>query len=1726
MAIFQSEDQADQDVIDTPTFDAAIEASDMTYADMIAEIESAEVVIEDRQSTDRKLEGDDLALRMLRKAKARASQKIMEAEEPPTLGSGFSPEDVVDTFIESKVSVDGTLDITEDEKALVNDYLKKNGQKPYRFANIAAKLEGKDAAAVYEDSQGTGANSAPNRRARLKRLVNTPGVNKSLVEKELAGIKNFLNTQLDRKKEYEVERKAVQADIDRYNNATNEAARAVPPKSRDFGDGKFINVKKGPDGKYAIAESSQAVLDSIDDTIDHLQTTLTRYNKATVRVLGETSATTDSFVDVPVSTQINKDAQASREKHKKYYDDRKPTKVITDKDSSPKWWVEGGDYANLNESKLTNTKSSFTADDVVLLTTLDIKKGSTASQILRKAIDAGATIILDEPLKKKADSKEVRSLARRYGAGVVTVDGIVKWRPAKEADKIQAEGQEAAKAKTRKDAIIQRMVDAFDEVFTASAEKRPVSKEAKAKLNKAMDTAKEFFASDKLTDKEIKENMRKHAKTAIAKDAATLAKELREIMLTEGTSSKAYSERVGKATKGAARIADKQVKAEEARLSKGGTLVTEWRDAEIEAKKGGKSLTEWIKETFGKDARAIAVNMIKNSIGKVKNPEKTIYAYKRKGKSEYTTTTRLEDVKNFSEDGVYQVIQVDPETYVQVSEATVLNTLNVEELKLEGEANALFNDFVEKAVTNLTATLKQLELDRKVLPFDLIDSPAASLIYDADSNLNANFAVAARIALYNFVRNNGYLMSKEFKTEKDIAEMLGKHESELSDTAILAMQDKGLIFKTATDSIGKDIAKLLGLKGKSSDDVDAQLFTALTTELGQIALAMGMHKSEGMLKMDRMSSVEFATQVLGKKSVDKSNSESVINFIGIKDQDKVDLAAFVLADLDRVMPNLDVRRKEPSFKPLTEEEKSKASGKIRKERLGVNVATESKEAMEELMDTEMVADMPLLRFAIKKENKERIMKLLGWVELDSDEFKALSYKEQQTQASKNRDIERNFQHLEWLNDSVDAKENKVSMWFKYFFSKNGRFFVDSNTVNPQTNKHLDRFFVQPKAHTNTYKRVGNKFYVGDKDVTALVHYALAQGFGFATDKKSASQIKAFSENILNNLKTKAALNKARETFLDKGEVEGLGIEIEHLGHALQAFAFVEDSLTGTVTSALTAEFDAVTSGFALKLLQMPIIGKKLYDWLGKVGILKKDSEYIDQLGDEGLSMNNLLDLKTITKGGTNFLDSYQFLASSVEGVTYKTLQENSKGAPLLKANEGYAKDLWDAVAKVLPSVDPEGGISSDLRNLFKYPFMTFNYASSIKSIRGRLKVTMQDDIAKKIAKIDLDNVKDKEQSLVEMLKAFAESDDIKVLKELQKQVREKDMKFVKVGKGASLGQYLDVMIDASYGVQVETVLNNEFAPFVEAQDAINGSFKAMFEVFKVAFEQELLEARKQGPVSAAKEKAIYESLKNKWPAIKGPLSNMEEEFSADGTIGVYSTETASPYGVYAGRKAAITKLSDDLKSEVGAATIRTSHMIKTLGAAISAGSVIPIHYIDGAVMGTAILAMKGGMTSIHDAIMPNLLRMGEAQNAYNKATVEVSAGYSFIDEIVKSLDRIIEGTELFSQDGKTPYQKAEVQVDYETTSNAASYIIETRNTMAAIANKVNAARKELFDSLNEGAHVMHMAGSADGVHNIGEGSKIEYTEIDRYEQIKDNSTNVTINNVDDTELHNLAKNLC
>jgi hypothetical protein len=1726
---------ADESVVPTPNLVEELKKDSTGYRAAYDEIEKAEAVLESRRGQENAKDTDEEALKLLRKSKREIFRNFLTDEDQPTLGSGFTPEDVVTEFVNTMDVKDGQLDITAEEEKAVKAYMEANEVPALRFETIRkARIKGKDAYTVHEEALGTGERSASSYRNQLRTLVNTPNPSRKAVARLVDKVDRFLVSQETRKEAYDSVLNQVKADVNNYNEQTAAGKTIfVKPKKTYRIPGykdNFVSVSVN-DGVYSVHPSSQALSDTIQDNIDYLTRTKELYGKQVDAILGKDNPSSLAGITV----RPNPSKQNSRDADRKFYEKVGVTKAIIGESPSPQWGSKG-DYAQDNGSKI-NT-GEYTENDVVVINTnaKSFSKDSKVRKELEKAYKAGATIVVDAGSRK---NNYLHRLLSNYHFKKVKEDGVTKYLPKAKAEPIRSKQAKAKKAEIAKVRLRRRVLKAMEleasissDTIVSALEAGEVTEAQADRYNKTVEEAKALFPKGVSA-------MRDYYKSQTAKQSNEVYEELLEVALEHGLESLDLSEamgsvieraKAGKITMAAAIEGTKQVETKIKELMDGEDFLVDWKSAQEEAKRGELDFNQWLKETakaLGIKPMQIAKDMLYNAIGKDK---KKAYTYFNEKTGDFVRpTTNLYNLPKDENGNVkvsYQVLDLDPNNYVTVNKATPFNTLPAKEMRIAGKQGVKFNSMVNQAVKLLEAAIDKPNLDfngtkNSILSFT--NSPASSLIFDQDMKVNENVAIAAQLGLNNFIKNSGYLLKKGKKTKADLAEILGIDETQISREAVEMLSDKGLLYKTIANSIGKDVASMLGLARKSDSESDAQSYDALVADLGQTALLMGV--ADGLLELDNsLTAAEFAKTVLKKtgKGLDRGAGAKVI-FIQAKEKTEQRLTKIAAAakEIAEVIPDIDVNRKEPSFHPPKDKVKNKAVAKIRKERLGLNIPGPSQDAIKEAMDTEWTADLDLMREMI--DNKELIKIRLGYIEIGSSEYEELSFEEKEVQESINRGIEKSFEEMEWLTKS---KGSSISMWFNYFFSKNGRFFVDSNTINPQTDKHLHRFAVQPASHIATYIRKGNKFKVGRKDVTKEVNFALAQAFGFATDKKDTAKINKFAEKILTRLKTPARIKAARRALLKTGKFKPLGIEIEHLGHALQAFKFVEGSLKGKVTSAITAEFDAVTSGFGLKNMQMPIIADR-EKWLQKVGVVFDIDEVLKAVTDK--SMNDILD-------SGNVRDSYQTLAKDVKfsdniDESFADLLAETKEQKGNIINDSpYNKNLWEALLGALPKVDTAGNVDKALRNLFKYPFMTFNYSASIKSIRKNLLTgDMMTGLAKEMAKVDLKSTKEKDQPILNLMKVYA--NDKMSLEELQDTIRNKPMHQIRVpGAKYSMDRYLSQMIEGSYGAKVEKILMEQFGPFVNAQDKVNSAFRAMFEMFSVSFEEKLKEARKKGPVTIDMENKIYEDLKQQWPMIKGPLSNMEQEFMEGDGIGVYAVQTSSPYGSYGGRKPVRANLSKALQEKLGQKDIRVSHMIKQMTAAVAAGSVVPIHYIDGAIMAQTIngLAQANirGITLIHDAIMPPLVHMAEAQKEYNKQVLEVNNNYSFIYEIGKSLGRFAD----MIPTGESKYSKILIDDKNEEGKpikvSLKNFVIGNYNSFAVLANEVASKREELYGDLNKGAKIMHMAGTAEGVYSVEAGT-INHKPVEKLEPKGYNiDKEMEVSGVTYPQLTDLTQNLC
>lgn len=1775
------------DDLDLPSFESSVkkiieEGSEESVEDSINKLDKAEAYYSTKAAGHKEKMADSEEekssfrearnySKVARLAKREYLKHVMD--KGITLGSGITPEDVIDDMIEASVEND-KVNITEEEKDIISKYSEDNDIPASRWASfISTKSEGKDAHEVYRESITEGEKSASQHRAGIKNLLRSSNPDKEALAKAVGGNNRFLTFQLKRIKAVKEARELAKTKIvgfnKRYKDGNEPAIGDSTRKRLKQGvkvkgyESSYISITDDEKtGGLKIHQSSLNIEKSIQDTIDYLTRTNTRYKDEVAKILGK-PVSGEGIMVRPNTTSTS--SQDKRDKDESWYKTTGANKVIVDETSHRAVWSVDGDYRKDNAGIINTGK--YKKGDVVLVVSdaSKAKKGTNIFSELAKARKAGATVVVERHQRVKTSGIHniLKSRAHFHPAKVGVndkSDGYTAYHPSKEiADSFTAvsEAKKSVRAEKYKD----------------------LSTLIKAVANKDTKVIRE------ITDKHFKGDIEKannYYETIVKKQTDTLYKEFLNSAVINGYNSSELNDLVVKANKHMARgvITEKAVtqalellaaKVEE--VQKGNALIHEWREALEESKKGNIDYNKWIEENVA-NPKSVISNLLENSVGNVTydgNPRKAVKVkYDQKGDKwdivPRQTKEELETEVIDENSPTVQIISLNPKDYLEVKKTTVLNSYNPSDIRVEGPEGAVFNSTVLTASKMFNEALEapNLVLERdgkkpiKSRYLDLLDSPAAPLVFEVvdkesmELKVNDSVAVAIQIALGNLIKNNKIYLRKGQKSKKALAEMLGMDETMVTQQMVNLVGDKGMLYKNVANSVGKDIMSLLGLGRKSNSEVDSQAYDALVSDLGQMAVMVGI--DQGYLERnDSVTAARYANVMLSKAIPDSGTGEGAkvmfINIVPNREED-ASFMAESSRQLGNILPDTDVSRKEPMYKKPSKKEVDRiVENSLRNAVLDVGVSKESKEAMREMINTEWKVDLKSIRKAL--EDEEFIKKGLGYIEIDEEnpEYKVLTHENKGIQKSINNDIEKGIEELKRLADNNEG--DSMPIWFSYFFSTNGRFFMDSNTINPMTNKHMHRFFVQPKSHefSTTYSKGKFKETESGKDITPLVHYAIAQGLGFTTDRTRPKEIEAFAEKAIKVMNTPAKVRLARKIFLGTStekensskagqDIIAIGIEFEHYSQALQTFNFLEDLRTnklGTpITSSLTAEFDAVTSGFGLKLLQLPLL-EYMNKWMTKVGMVKGDDILLEKVGDQ-LSMNSLLD-----KDLGQLLDSYQELASNMGKTSFSDMIEaaKSKNKSNVLANTEYTKKVWEALYDVIPKKNVDGSVSSALRSLFKPGFMLFNYSASIKTIRSNLSQEIVSLLVKQMASAKFDSNTEEvtdNSKIVNLMLAYTNG-NIDKAKDLQKRIRNEELYKIRSAgtSGVKLEDFLGQMIDASYGVQIEKSLTEAFEPFIETQNDINNAFKAMFEVFFAEVENKFTEARKLGPISKEDEKAIYDSVKDRWPSIKGPLASMEDEVLS-GSIGIYDTETAAPNGVFSGRKPARAKVTSKLGNklrESGQIDIRVSHMIRKMSAAVSAGSVVPIHHIDGAAIARTVNGSKAkgiqGLTLIHDAIMPPLVHANDVVKTYNESIMKLGREYSFVSEIASKIINV--GNMLDWKNDKVLSSKT-VMVKKQGMKKEEPQELEKffKNSLSAIVYKaqiVHEKRQQLFSNLDAtGYHIMHMAATPESVYSVKAGEETKpYKPIDLPKSSTYNS-NPTINDMTMDDIDEDLQNLC
>ena len=856
--------------------------------------------------------------------------------------------------------------------------------------------------------------------------------------------------------------------------------------------------------------------------------------------------------------------------------------------------------------------------------------------------------------------------------------------------------------------------------------------------------------------------------------------------------------------------------------------------------------------------------------------------------------------------------------------------------------------------------------------------------------------------------------------------LLGKPgDSLLSNEEVERVNDIDGLVTTAASSIGSTIYKNLGLRVKPIEGHNNELIEAkFKTELGLMGLAALESNSlittgskpaaeifgKSTIESGSVNHFRFTTDSNGKNAWLDNSKKRLLLSMGSKAATKVLGLSTTLRYPDTKAPLKDRAVKNAS-----------AMGKF------YSVAKKSVEAVNRQEATEWVWNdeyMGLYFDMVKTAaDKQKFKELLGWK--NSDEV----HEERRASVNgKNLAITSNIEFLEdWYSQMKESKAS--SMWFKYKFVKNGRFILDSNTFNPQ-GKKLHRFAIYTGSHTVTAE-------------TELHHnMSLAMAFGVDIDKQSHSKSIKQWDSIRPQLDKMIDEGKSSLEVFEQVISNKWTHDPEHTLAGIAEYKSAREyiKVNGSIIgfeSKMPLETDAVTSGFILKVLQMPII-RNVREYLKKGGVFtsfNQDTSFGSTAEEAG------------------FLDAYNTPAQVMRDLLPGTTSALTAGLDdKYKVANKRATELALNVG-----VDEVVEIS---RSFMKSPFMTFNYGSGLSTIITSIGNSSIESLYDKIATKD-----PKDPQFIQAVEIIRSSG---VGMEYDYKNKSWGPKGVVVNSNTVADKLLEMPfndrlkfklpkaiennlrsnISAGVGAALEQTFKDTYGDYIEAGRKINNSFTVMFRLFKQRFDKAVEAKQKEVKrhLTDAETVSIVNSLEESLPAIKTALGDAKSKMM------IFGTEAAN-YTKIEGSKdtgqARVRRIDGDLSAQAKFYKLVESY---------ASGAVIPIHFIDGSIQSEVLSEMD--VLGVHDANMFYIDNVVEGTRAYNKATAEISNDYSLTSEILKSLDTSIGNA--------TKEEIAEVNKEYlkdnKGKEDTASTVSSIRDEMAVLDTDVQKAREDLFSS--------------------------------------------------------------
>lgn len=879
---------------------------------------------------------------------------------------------------------------------------------------------------------------------------------------------------------------------------------------------------------------------------------------------------------------------------------------------------------------------------------------------------------------------------------------------------------------------------------------------------------------------------------------------------------------------------------------------------------------------------------------------------------------------------------------------------------------------------------KSKKLSTEVMAYN---APALSFMLSKNSSLEAreNVAIAMEVAMNEWLMNDA--ISSDELTAKDVAKYYGMDEQDVSNELLRQLQKLGIPVRFMAENIGDKVLKHAGFKVTGNDvDEKIELSTRLKESLGMYVMYLAERK--GQVTIQNKEFNEVAT-IMGKEEDATAEDVTVTTLVFKSDAKKTgkDNWDKRKEDLGVVEQYKGVSFTRPSIKNVKANIKRNKVTNAPKKLLEAKKDAMLREWHLKGIDGESaIAEL----FAM---DRNTVMMAMGFVQ--PEDIEKLPFMMRGPARSKNRQIMTSVDSLFDLADTLKNGQELNSFWFDYFIGKNNRTYLDSDGVNNQSDKfhrHLiytdgQRATVVPGERSEKVWKIG-----------------VAQAFGFDVDKMKVEESIAFADKMLANAsEIEAGWKLVKETGAKSFTVAGIEIKVKEMGHLVDGIQAVRDYLEANGSefeTSLLIEADAVTSGFALKILQLigdldkpfgkdsDITGR---EWLRKVGI------FVDEKG-------NLL-------GNSNIVDGYKTLGKNMTTKnieeSVRTIVENdeNKRAEEIMSALG-AKGVEDAVVKATEVTgmitdiigeltNDKGEVSKTARDLFKPPFMTFMYGAGFAKINKELAASVIDSIMNKLAKYDSLSKEEKAS-----LDKFMMEVTGKNLKGAAKFIfMTKDLKDEKSSangqEGRSIYEVMEGYVSSSFGATVEATMRREFEDIIKINEAIMEINNAVFDVFDQQFKEKLGESE----LTLDNVDKITSTLVDSFPIVKGPISEgindgiaLFKTEIAKGLKDMFSPKYSNAGGYFADKEGKLTSRG-------------VNHVIRLYKEAAAAAGVIPIHTLDGAAM--AMTVMGKDVQQIFDAIVGGVDNIEGIVTDYNRNAYELSMKWDFLYEVLEMGNRVL-----------------------------------------------------------------------------------------------------------------------